>query len=248
MRILDPLFWLSAYRASLVLGINSNTRKAVPLSALITDKFLVEPAIGIEQVSTENRVYKHDERVKFLFVGRFVPLKNPVLALDAFIECYKQSPTKNVELIMVGTGHEEKSLKNKVELNGLQHCVKFISWVTREEVMALMSEADVFLFPSIEGGGMVVLEAMASGLPVICLNYGGPGEMVDDLSGILISINDYQETLEELKNALLLLTDAEVRETKGLAAKVRANTYFSSDNKRVFIDSVYKCLSIVSTK
>lgn len=43
-----------------------------------------------------------------------------------------------------------------------------------------MNKSDIFLFPSFEGGGMVVLEAMAAGLPVVCLDYGGPGEMVTD--------------------------------------------------------------------
>ena len=46
-----------------------------------------------------------------------------------------------------------------------------------------MRKADLFLFPSFEGGGMVVLEALAHGLPVVCLQYGGPGEMVSTARG-----------------------------------------------------------------
>ena len=50
-----------------------------------------------------------------------------------------------------------------------------------------MTSADVFLFPSFEGAGMVVVEAMARGCPVVCLDVGGPGEMVDETRGLRVS-------------------------------------------------------------
>jgi len=49
-----------------------------------------------------------------------------------------------------------------------------------------MNNSYIFLFPSFEGAGMVVIEAMAAGLPVVCLDYSGPGEIVTDECGIKI--------------------------------------------------------------
>jgi glycosyltransferase involved in cell wall biosynthesis len=51
-----------------------------------------------------------------------------------------------------------------------------------------MQHSEIFLFPSMEGAGMVVLEAIANGLPVVCLNYGGSLTMVTNSCGIKVSV------------------------------------------------------------
>jgi len=248
VRLFDPLFWLSALRSSTVLGINKNICNSFPLNCLVKDKFLVEPAIGIDNVNSQDVLLQNKKTIKYLFVGRLIPIKNPVLALEAFSELIKENLTKEVELIIVGEGSEEKALKTKVEEYGLQESVQFVSWVSREEVIELMNTVDVFLFPSVEGGGMVVLEAMASGLPVICLDFGGAGQMVDKSSGFLIPIDDYKNAVLGLKKAMIQLINDDLRLKIGAAGKLRAGTYFSWDNKGVFIDSVYKCLGQISIK
>jgi glycosyltransferase involved in cell wall biosynthesis len=122
---------------------NSQTRDRIRTQLGIKDKFV------IGHVGTLNRV------------------KNQIFLIKVFKELISIKP--NSHLLLVGTGEDEKKLKEYVEKIGLSNNVSFLG--AREDVYDLMQAMDVFVFPSLyEGLGMVLIEAQASGLKCVASN------------------------------------------------------------------------------
>lgn len=120
--------------------------------------------------------------IRVLYVGKFIYWKGMHLGLEAFALLVRGHP--NAQLTMVGKGPEEQRWRNLAKRLGVQHHVRWVPWVQRDELLSMYESHDVLLFPSLhDSGGMVVLEAMAHRLPVVCLDLGGPGKTVNGNSG-----------------------------------------------------------------
>jgi L-malate glycosyltransferase len=151
---------------------------------------------------------KKGENVTFINVARFTSVKNQSLLIDAFSKVREQ--IKNVKLILVGDGELRKTIEKKVAQNGLSDAVEFTGNI--QNVAEKLRSADAFVLPSrYEGLPLTILEAMASGLPIIATNVGGVPDIVKD-NGILFKDND----LDGLVAAMLKLAqDMKVREEMG---------------------------------
>lgn len=123
----------------------------------------------------------------FLWVHRLVPYKHPVLVAEAF----RGLPYR---LTMVGVGPLERRLRTMLPPN-----VELKSWVSRQELGDLYAQASGFIHVGEEDFGITMVEAMASGTPVIALNRGGARDIVrNDVDGILIA----EPALEPLRAAI----------------------------------------------
>jgi glycosyltransferase involved in cell wall biosynthesis len=106
-------------------------------------------------------------------------------AILAFAHVLRRIP--DAQFTIVGSGPEEDRLRTMAGTHHLGDKVRFISWLPQQELFDLYSSHDLFVFPSVhDSGGMVVIEAMSHGLPVICLDLGGPQYAVTRESGIVI--------------------------------------------------------------
>ena len=130
--------------------------------------------------------YTMDGEIKFLYVGRVSKEKNLGLLADAFIHIINTGLRSY--LIIVGDGPYRDELEKK--LHG--YPVLFTGFLTGEELSTLYASSDVFVFPSsTDTFGNVVLEAQASGLPVIVSDEGGPKElMIHNETGYIVKAND----------------------------------------------------------
>lgn len=240
VRMLDPLYWLTVIRSGVVLVINEKIGQQFPLSWLARDRCEVEPAIGIDVLDNQCNV-RPTKLFTVLYVGRFQYVKCPHLAIESFAQFSEIQ--SNSKLLMVGTGPKEHYLKTLVKDLAISDKVNFIEWTTREKILELMCNASAFLFPSAEGAGMVVLEAMACGLPVISLDFGGPGELVGEESGLCIPIGEHREMVKGLAMALQSLhDDAELRENIAAKAKARVESNYLWDCKSKRIGDTYQSL------
>jgi len=114
-------------------------------------------------------------------VGRQEPVKDPVILLQAFIELIIKFPkTKNkARLVLVGNGSLHEKLKAIAKDNQVDELVWFAG--ERKDISDLLQVLDIFVLPSVnEGVSNTILEAMATGLPVIATNVGGNPELVID--------------------------------------------------------------------
>jgi glycosyltransferase involved in cell wall biosynthesis len=155
-------------------------------------------------------------------LGRLIGFKGFSFGLKAFASVHRQIP--NSEYWLVGEGPEESRLRDLASELGLESAVKFLPWQTREDALRILGEIDILLHPSLhEQFAYVVLEAMAAGRPVLCLDRGGPSLLVDDDCGIKISATDPDQVTRDLANALLHLgRNAEIRRQMGETARRRA--------------------------
>ena len=140
-----------------------------------------------------------------LYVGRIAAEKN----LDFLVEIFNDF--KDVKLVLVGDGPHRKDLEKKG--NAL-----FFGFKTGDELAQIYSSCDFFVFPSTtDSFGMVILEAMASGLPVLVSDKGGPREIVlDKINGFIIKSNDKKEWMEKIN---LIVKDAKLRKKFGIMSR-----------------------------
>ena len=124
--------------------------------------------------------------LRLLYVGRFLDLKGMDLGLRAMAQLRDRGV--GVRLTMIGGGPEDQRWRQLAAALGLTDAVDWVPWMPQEQLLAAYAAYDAFLFPSLrDSSGNVVLEAMAGGLPVICLDLGGPSQMVDAGCGRVVA-------------------------------------------------------------
>jgi len=178
-------------------------------------------------------------RVRFAFVGRLVDWKGVDLLLEALS---KTSCVPTIELEVFGAGSEDAALKAQTERLGLRERVTFHGFVPQEQTARQLSRLDGLILPSLyECGGAVVLEAMASGLPVIATRWGGPADYLDDTCGILIDPESRTHVVDELVRAMTLLaSDPELRVRMGGAGRQKVEREYDWARKLERILEVYQ--------
>lgn len=142
-----------------------------------------------------------DGKTNILFVGRFEKRKGVIYLLRAF-EKMKQ---KNLRLILVGSGPRKKEAGLFVKIHQLEN-VEFVGRVSDRDLPFYYATADIGCFPSIGGEsfGIVLLEAMAAGLPIVCFANPGYKKVLEDypFKKALVKIKD----VGGLKEALEILS------------------------------------------
>lgn len=204
------------------------------------------PSVASDDVALNHIPTPADSKFRFISAGRFVPLKGFDLSIRAFAHFLRQLPKskqEQCELLLVGSGPEDKLLKKLVQKEGIAGNVRFISWLPREELLTLYHQAGAFLFPSHEGAGMVVAEALACSLPVICLQNSGPGEFINPQCGIAVPMQGYQATVKALARAIQqLYCQPEVRQAMAEAARKRYEQHFRWEVRGEQLHRVYQSL------
>ncbi|MGB2894652.1 MAG: glycosyltransferase [Anaerolineales bacterium] len=119
-----------------------------------------------------------------LFAGRLAPEKGLEMLIQAFGIIHKARP--GVRLLLLGKGPHAEALKTRLRRNNLEDFVIFAGAVPHEQVPDYYAAADLFVFPSTtETQGLVIIEAMAAGLPVVAVRAPGAVDILTDGGGIL---------------------------------------------------------------
>ncbi len=158
-----------------------------------------------------------------MWVGRFEPVKNPLLALEGFARLCAAERSQEARLVMVGAGSLETALRTRIAELGLGARI----WLpgARDDMPALLGAADIYLLTSLnEGISNTILEAMASGLPVVATDVGGNPELVTPgESGELVPPTDAAAMADSL---LRYVTDVAQRQAHGRAGRLRCERDF----------------------
>ena len=153
--------------------------------------------------------FAHPESIVFGAVGRMVEVKDYPTLTRAFIQLLQQQPERaaRARLVIVGEGPARATCLELLKSAGLAH----LAWLPgeRHDIAEIMQVFDVFVLPSKnEGISNTILEALASGLPVIATAVGGNIELVEDgVNGTLVQPGD----VANLAQALLSYLDAPAR-------------------------------------
>ena len=162
-------------------------------------KSRIQQAVGTDSIGPRypdriSTIPSNSTRTKLnlLFAGRLLPWKGLHLGLKAMAAMGPD--IQHVHLTVVGSGSDEPRLRRLAQRLGIDQSLTWIPWMDRRDLARLYSQFNLFLFPSLhDSGGMVVLEAMSFGVPVLCLDLGGPGMTVDNRCGFVIPTTDRSE-------------------------------------------------------
>lgn len=171
-------------------------------------------------------------------VGRMEPEKDPVTLVEAFILLVNEYPQarQRLRLVMIGDGILLERVQSLLEKGG----VRELAWLPgeRDDVPLLLKSLDVFVLSSlIEGISNTILEAMASGLPVVATHVGGNSEIVDEgVTGLLVQRSDPEALAIAIRR---YIEDPEMRRRHGASARKRSEEKFSIDKMVQHYHAIY---------
>lgn len=157
-----------------------------------------------------------DSGVRIIAVAWLIPPKG----VDVLLRAFARLTEPGCELLVVGDGPEESKLKDQSRRLGIESRTQFLG--LRDDVPQLLGSADLFVHPCLweEAFGLVVAEAMASGLPTVASRIGGLPELIEDgWSGLLVPPGDEMRLAEVLDR---LVGDADLRGRLGGNARLAA--------------------------
>jgi len=160
-----------------------------------------------------------------LFVGFLIQRKGVQFLLEAAAQVLARHPEYRV--VLLGEGPEEQSLREQAARLGIGHAVEFAGFQPQRAVRDWMRRARIFVLPSVEEGqGVVLLEALASGTPVVGSDVDGIAEVITPDVGRLFPVRDAAALAGHL---LELIEKATLRRQLGTAARIRAEAEYDWD-------------------
>jgi len=145
------------------------------LKKLLENKFDMEFQYIPNLIDTDFfiQIKTRKEKFSFINIGFLDKKKNQSMLIKAFSKAF--SNDKNILLTIVGDGIEYKNLKNLIEALNMQKQIKLYGVANRKEVLGLLQNSDAFVLSSeYETFGIVIIEAMSCGLPILSTKCGGP--------------------------------------------------------------------------
>lgn len=196
----------------------------------------------VNDIGCVERSHRDNEEIVFLQVSNFVEKKGHIFTLKAFADALKQG--LKGRLVLAGDGTELNTCRQWVLHNNMGDQVDFLGRVSMNQALNLMSQADVFVHHSItakdgdtEGIPTVIMEAMASCLPVISTNHAGIPELVShDKSGFLTEERDVKTFTDKM---MLLSKNSSLREAMGKQGRAIVEERFNIDKQNLLLKQIY---------
>lgn len=165
------------------------------------------------------------ERPTLLFVGRLAAVKGVPVLFDALTALIKDHPT--VLLRLIGDGPDREELEARAAKMGLTDHVEFCGYKSQGEVAEALAETDIFVLPSFaEGVPVVLMEALATQVPVVTSRVAGVPELVEDgISGVLVPPGSITHLTDALNR---LLQNPDLRADMGRAGRAKVMEEFTS--------------------
>jgi len=158
------------------------------------------PEVGFDPAlfSSEQRPDAPEKTI--LIAGRMVPYKMP----DVTVEAFARSPIlQKHRLVVVGDGPLRASMEERIRSAQLEQRVEFTGKLTQAQVGEWMRRADIFAFPTIrELGAGALIEAMASGMACVTVDYGAPALLIDADRGVKVPLGDKESITVAVQHAL----------------------------------------------
>jgi glycosyltransferase involved in cell wall biosynthesis len=184
--------------SDVVIAVSNSVREHLLSLGASPKKVIVIPnGVDLEEFGLQSTVYKGNES-NIIFVGRLIPNKG----LEYLVKAAKilvDEKVKRIKFKIVGDGPCRQQLEELVAKHGLSTHFEFLGHVPR--VSDVLREGGIFVRPSLtEGMPLTVLEAMASGLPIIATKVSGTSEIIiHNETGILIEPGNVKQLAEAIK-------------------------------------------------
>ncbi len=212
-----------AAKASLILCKTEDTLNKLPDSARKNALLFTDVATDNTLIS-DNTANKADNILDCIVVGRLDAWRGFDLAILAVNEALKQNP--DIRLTIIGKGKDRERLETIVRQLGLDNKIIFTGGVSAQKYTKLMQQADIVLNPSLKEGAVTVsFDAMAMGKPLIAIDTGGYTRYFKPDYSVVIARRDRENVIRELSEAIIKLSDRELRLKMGRNAQKSANLF-----------------------
>ena len=236
----DPFLKITKWKAQKIITINSSVKSVLNFP---NKKEVRLPAVASTIAKESTAVANTNKKFNVLSIGRFVPLKGFDIAIEAFGHFYhgqEDSVKEQLQLTLIGKGPQKNVLQKLVRDLDLDDAVQFIDWMPKSELNNYFQTSSVFLFASHEGAGMVVPEALSFGLPVLCFDNIGPGELISKNCGIKIKYSNPRESIVTFsKHLASFFNSKETLDKLSLGAKQHFIENFTWERKGEMISKAY---------
>jgi glycosyltransferase involved in cell wall biosynthesis len=205
--------------------------------------YIPENGIDITRFDFSARQRESRKPLRLIFVGRLVPYKGADIAIEG---CQDLLRLGHAQMDVIGDGPDAAALRSLIDRLGVKETVTMHGWRTHDEVAKYFQQADLMVFPSVrEFGGGVVLEAMASGVVPIVVDYGGPSELVNAATGFVVPIGPRDALIQRIKQLVGAIGDGDHDlAAMSSAAANRVGELYSWRTKAKQIRSVYDWLTL----
>jgi glycosyltransferase involved in cell wall biosynthesis len=224
-----PLIAVVLKNADMVISVSDYLRKEALELGIPPDKIKTIPGGAPEIV-----LKKEGQKDSITYIGSLVRQKGVDILIEAFREVKKAFPA--VKLRIVGNGVERKRLERQAE------SIEDIYFLgSRDDLSEVLEKSLLLVLPSREEGfGLVLLEAMAAGIPIVATNVGGIPEIVEDqVSGILVE----KENPKELASGILAVLENGMLRQKLIRGGRKVARRYSWENMAYEVDRVYEEVS-----
>lgn len=221
-----------AARSAVILVATAETQQVFAQAGFATT---LMPMVGVFNAKSAARPL-NDGPLRLVFAGRLVYYKGLQLALRAL-----RASASNATLTVFGDGPLRSSLQRLARRLGLDAVVRFRGWVDREELLQRYAEFQVFILPSLhDSGPQALVEAMACGLPAICLDCGGPRQAVTPECGFKIPVASADAMIQGLATAISFYDEHRTQlRAHGIAASERMAGEYHWDKLGDIVDAAY---------
>ncbi len=227
------------YHATTLLASNPRTAAALPYTRGRVIELVengVDLALWKPPGDDPDRIPSPPGQARFVFLGRLVDWKAVDIIIDAMARVSEGST-----LDIIGDGDMRPALEARAQEVGVAARVNFVGWVPQTEAASRLRNADALLLPSVyECGGAVVLEAMATGLPCIATDWGGPSDYLNEDCGVLLPPTSHEDLVEGFARSMQRLADdPALRARLGEASRTRILEEFDWERKVDRILEIY---------
>jgi glycosyltransferase involved in cell wall biosynthesis len=238
---LDPFVRMTARRAAYTMTTTLETEAAVKAIGARQTAVFGESGMSDEEIERLGKLHgRREGAFRLLSVGNLLHLKAFDLSLRAFARFAEKHP--GAQYWLLGDGPERNKLEWLARELGVAKQVNFLGAVPRSVVLEKLADCDAMVHPTLhDSGGWVCLEAMAAGLPVVCLDLGGPRVQVTKETGIKIPAVSPSQAVREMAEAFEKLAgDPALREQLGAAGRRRVAGEFAWRNKALAMLKIYQ--------
>lgn len=240
---IDPMLKSGLRGCAAILVKTAATARALPKG--FEDRVHIALEIGtLPRLDMAAKPAPGDRALRLIYAGSLFGLKGMHLGLNALALAQQQGV--RVQLSIVGDGPQVPRLRAQAQDLGIAHRIDWIDRLPQPALFALYRNHDVLLFPSLhDSSGNVLMEALSFAMPVICLDLGGPADIVTDQCGRIVRTGALDEAgvVRHLADAIAALaTDAALFERLSAGALVRSReldwTAQATRIKRLAMDCV----------
>ncbi len=236
----NPLVRGVARKARVILARTGDTANVFPACFANKVRVVLETASADVWFERPPRSPESDQGsgLQVIYTGRLVPLKNLDMAIRA-VACARRRGA-DIHFTIVGDGPLQAALEGRASAEGIDEAVTFTGRCTQDEVLDRLGASDVYLFPSLkEGGVWSLMEAMAIGIPSVCVNTSGMKVITDPSCARMIDPGPPAKMIDAFADALCDLAAApDLRRNMGANGRRRLEQEFRWSQKGAFMETL----------